>query len=120
MKSVPVTTSPQIPLGIMKELAFCLISKGPKQAFGNIPIDDCQAIEFIKCMRDAGVSIDSLIAYMDLLHQGDGTQQERKAILLKEKEKLQAHMNILKETIAKLDWKIAHYDILGKCHNKEK
>jgi DNA-binding transcriptional MerR regulator len=82
--------------------------------------DDCKAIEFIKCMRDAGVSIDSLIAYMDLLHQGDGTQQERKAILLKEKEKLQAHMNILKETIAKLDWKIAHYDILGKCHNKEK
>jgi DNA-binding transcriptional MerR regulator len=61
--------------------------------------NDCQAIEFIKCMRDAGVSIDSLIAYMDLLHQGDGTQEERKAILLKEKEKLQAHMNILKETI---------------------
>jgi DNA-binding transcriptional MerR regulator len=82
--------------------------------------NDCQAIEFIKCMRDAGVSIDSLIKYMDLLHQGDSTQEERKAILLKEKEKLQAHMNILKETITKLDWKIAHYDTLGKCHKAEK
>jgi DNA-binding transcriptional MerR regulator len=82
--------------------------------------NDCKAIEFIKCMRDAGVSIDSLIAYMDLLHQGDGTQQERKEILLKEREKLQAHMKVLKETIEKLDWKIAHYDMLGKCHKEEK
>ena len=42
--------------------------------------DSCRAIEFVKCMRGAGVSIETLIEYMALLEQGDHTAAARKAL----------------------------------------
>ena len=33
---------------------------------------DCQRIEFVKCMRSAGMPIEALIEYMDLFEQDGG------------------------------------------------
>ena len=42
--------------------------------------DDCRWVEFIKCMRSAGLPIEILIEYIDLFHQGDKTINARKEI----------------------------------------
>ena len=35
---------------------------------------DIEALEFIKCFRSAGVSVDSLVDYMSLYQKGDETE----------------------------------------------
>ena len=42
----------------------------------------CSWIEFIKCMRAAGLQIEALIEYVALFQQGDSTIGTRKALLL--------------------------------------
>ena len=42
---------------------------------------DCERIEFIKCMREAGLSIEVLTKYMHLFLEGDSTLKEREELL---------------------------------------
>ena len=42
---------------------------------------DIKRVEFVKCMRSAGLSIETLIEYMSLLQQGDQTIETRKELL---------------------------------------
>ena len=51
--------------------------------------EDCRWIEFIKCMRGAGLSIEVLIKYVSLFQQGDATIDQRKE-LLQQRDLLQA------------------------------
>lgn len=73
---------------------------------------DLARIEFIKCLRGAGVSIEALTAYMRLLDEGDGTLAERKAILEQQRGLIQHHIDEMQAGLARLDYKIAHYEDL--------
>ncbi len=74
-------------------------------------------IEFIKCMRGAGLSIESLIEYVKLFGEGEQTAQARKDILFEEREKLIERITSMQETLERLNKKIESYE---KCLNKEK
>ena len=39
----------------------------------NYSEDDCHWVEYIKCMRSAGVSVETLLEYVTLFHQGTST-----------------------------------------------
>lgn len=71
--------------------------------------EDCSAIEFIKCMRGAGVSIESLLEYVTLFREGDKTRAARKALLMEERQKLQEKMELMEATMDRLNWKIENY-----------
>ncbi|WP_066684514.1 MerR family transcriptional regulator [Christensenella intestinihominis] len=71
---------------------------------------DCGWVEFIKCMRGAGIQVEALIEYVALFQQGDDTQAARKQILLEQREQLAARMEEMQQTLKRLDKKIAHYD----------
>ena len=60
---------------------------------------DCNWVEFIKCMRSAGLSIESLVEYVQLFQEGPKTASKRKAILSEERDKLRERMAILQETL---------------------
>ena len=49
---------------------------------------DCNWVEFIKCMRGAGLSIEVLARYIELFNMGDKTREKRKNILIQERAKL--------------------------------
>jgi len=55
--------------------------------------EDCNWIEFIKYMRDAGLSINTLIEYLKLYQEGDSTIKERKELLTEERDKLAEKIN---------------------------
>lgn len=74
-------------------------------------------VEFIKCMRNAGLSIESLIEYVKLFEEGEHTAGARKDILFEEREKLRERIAQMKETLKRLDKKIEGYE---RCLNKEK
>lgn len=72
--------------------------------------EDCNWVEFIKCMRSAGISIEALIEYVTLYQQGSSTIAARKAILIDERKKLTDRINEMQTTLNRLNWKIDGYE----------
>ena len=70
---------------------------------------DCTWVQFAKCMRGAGLSVESLIEYVTLFGEGDQTRAARKEILIEERAKLMERMAQMQETLDKLNWKIDNY-----------
>ena len=71
---------------------------------------DLRRVEFIKCMRSAGLSIEVLIEYVGLVQQGDHTIETRKEILKEQRELLAARMKEIQKTLDILDHKIEVYE----------
>ena len=71
---------------------------------------DLRRVEFIKCMRSAGLPIEALIEYVGLVQQGDATIEARKEILKEQRELLAARMDEMQKTLDILDHKIEVYE----------
>jgi DNA-binding transcriptional MerR regulator len=71
---------------------------------------DVKRVEFIKCMRSAGLPIETLIEYVGLVQQGDTTIEARKDILKEQRELLMIRMKEMQETLDLLDYKIEVYE----------
>lgn len=81
--------------------------------------EDCKWVEFIKCMRNAGLSIDVLIEYVALVEQGDETIETRKELLIEQRNHLIKRIEDMKKTLERLDYKIARYEQLLVEKEKE-
>ena len=95
-----------------------LIPPVPRNSSGIRNFDErsCGWIEFIKCMRNAGLSIEVLTKYVELFNEGKSTLKERKELLIGQREKLIEKQEDIKKTLERLDYKIELYDdiISGK------
>ena len=69
--------------------------------------EDCRWVEFIKCMRSAGLPIEVLIEYVALFRLGDATVEARKELLIEQRNQLLTRMEDMKKTLERLDYKIA-------------
>ena len=76
----------------------------------------CSWIEFIKCMRAAGLQIEALIEYVALFQQGDSTIGARKALLIEQRDQLEERVAAMQQTLERLNHKIENY---GICLAKE-
>ena len=67
-----------------------LIPPVPRTKSGLRDYDEssCGWIEFIKCMRGAGLQIEALIEYVALYQQGDSTIEARKNLLIEQRKDL--------------------------------
>lgn len=72
--------------------------------------EDCRWVEFIKCMRNAGLPIEVLIDYVTLFQQGDETIEARKEILTQQRKQLIEKMEDMRKTVERLDYKIERYE----------
>ncbi|MCI8411189.1 MAG: MerR family transcriptional regulator [Clostridia bacterium] len=95
-----------------------LISNVPRNEnrIRNYDEKSCKRIEFIKCMRDAGVEIEILIEYINLFEQGKSTVKKRKQLLEEQREKLLEKQKNINNTINKLNYKLELYEeiVAGK------
>ena len=71
---------------------------------------DLSRVEFIKCMRTAGLPIEVLIEYVGLIRQGDQTIAARKEILKEQRDMLVTRMQGMQKTLDLLDYKIRVYE----------
>jgi|SRR6266498_2155890 DNA-binding transcriptional MerR regulator len=71
---------------------------------------DLRRVDFIKCMRSAGLPVEVLIEYVGLVQQGDKTIETRKEILIEQRELLAARINEMQKTLDILDHKIEVYE----------
>ena len=80
---------------------------------------DCGWVEFIKCMRGAGLSIETLTEYVALYRKGNRTLQKRKNLLIAERDRLQERVNEMQKTLNRLNYKISVYeDKIVSCEKK--
>jgi DNA-binding transcriptional MerR regulator len=79
---------------------------------------DVKRVEFVKCMRKAGLPIEVLTDYFQLVHQGDRTVEARKEILKEQRARLMAKMEEMQQTLDLLNYKISMYEetLLKKEH----
>ena len=72
--------------------------------------EDVRRVDFVKCMRSAGLPIEVLIDYMALVQKGDSTVATRKEILLEQREQLTARIEEMQKTLGILSHKIQVYE----------
>lgn len=72
--------------------------------------EDCRWVEFIKCMRSAGLPIEALIEYVGLFQQGDATSEARKELLTEQRKQLILKMEDMQKTLERLNYKIEVYE----------
>ncbi|MGN6715252.1 DNA-binding transcriptional regulator, MerR family [Anaerocolumna jejuensis DSM 15929] len=72
--------------------------------------EDCGWIEFVKCMRNAGLPIEVLIEYVSLYQKGDSSLEARRELLVEQRTLLMAKMEEMKVTLERLNGKIDRYD----------
>lgn len=91
-------------IGLMDEVA--------KDTSGrrNYQEHDLRRVNFLKCMRTAGLSIESLKQYVDLYHQGEYTIPQRKQLLIDQQTVLENKVAQMQETLEYLKNKIENYE----------
>ncbi len=93
-----------------------LIPRVPRNKSGirDFNENSCRWIEFIKCMRNAGLSIEVLSKYVKLMSEGPETAKERKQLLEDQREILLKRQKDINETIDRINHKIEIYDDIVK------
>lgn len=81
-----------------------------KSGIRNFTEEDCRWVEFIKCMRGAGLPIEALIEYVALFQQGEETAVARKEILIEQRNQLIGRMEEMRKTLERLNHKIDRYE----------
>ena len=71
---------------------------------------DCGWVEFIKCMREAGLPIEVLTQYIALYAKGNRTLQQRKNLLVTERDRLKERIAQMQQTLKRLNYKISVYE----------
>ena len=98
-----------------------LIPHVPRNS-GGIRVYDEESrrwVEFVKCMRSAGIAIETLIEYVGLCRQGEHTAEARKDLLIEERRQLAERIAEMQETLARLDGKIEGYENCLAAKEKE-
>ena len=72
--------------------------------------EDCNWVQFIKCMRSAGLSIEVLAEYVTMFLQGNSTIKARKELLIEQRRHLADRIEEMQETLKRLDRKIDGYE----------
>ncbi|SMC45537.1 MerR family transcriptional regulator [Sporomusa malonica] len=67
---------------------------------------DCNWVEYIKAMRDAGVPIEVLIEYVSLYQKGDDTIEARIQLITDQRQLLQKRVEDMQKTLERLDNKL--------------
>ena len=72
--------------------------------------EDCNWVNFIKCMRGAGLPVETLIEYVGLFGQGDETIPARTELLMEQRRQLAARIGEMQAVLDRLDKKIEGYE----------
>ena len=73
--------------------------------------EDLRWVELALCMRNAGLTIETLVEYQRLYQEGDSTIEARLDLLNEQMEMLKNQKKQIEETMDRLSYKISRYKI---------
>ena len=71
---------------------------------------DLNWLIMIDCLKSSGLQLKDIRHYIELLKEGDKSLKERAMIFHNQKIKCQQEIDLLKQTMKKIDFKIKYYD----------
>lgn len=77
----------------------------------NYQESDLGWVELAKCMRGAGLSVEVLLEYVQLCHQGDSTIPDRLSLLKEQKDHLLQQKEQIEAALNRLNYKISRYEV---------
>lgn len=88
-----------------------LIPPVPRSTSGvrNYTEDSLRWVQFARCMKKAGISLEDIIEYIHLAKVGDATKEERRQIIVQAKKNAEQKIAELKEVLKFADYKLEHY-----------
>jgi len=78
--------------------------------------DDIDWINLICCLKNSGMSIQTIKELMQLCLDGEATGEERKALLMEHRKHILEQMDVLRDSLSIVDYKISHYQEIGIFH----
>lgn len=91
-------------------------TKGGIRDYGET---ECGWVEFVRCMRGAGLPIEVLIEYVTLYQMGDDTINARKDLLIEQRAQLAERIAEQQQILTRLDYKIEAYETIIVEREKE-
>jgi DNA-binding transcriptional MerR regulator len=79
---------------------------------------DLEWLQLIYCMRATGMSIAYIKNYVDLCRLGEDTVSERRQIILKQKEIIEAHLKEYRNFLKMVNKKLSAYDCRAGAQQK--
>ena len=83
----------------------------------NYTDEDVKWVELAICMRSAGLPVEVMIEYLKLFQQGDETIPARLDLLTEQREVLLEQKKQIEQTLDRLNYKIARYEITVQTGN---
>lgn len=83
----------------------------------NYTDEDVKWVELAICMRSAGLPVEVMIEYLKLFQQGDETIPARLDLLTEQREVLLEQKKQIEQTLDRLNYKIARYEIAVQTGN---
>lgn len=83
----------------------------------NYTDEDEKWVEMALCMRGAGLPVEVMIEYLKLFQQGDETIPARLDLLTEQREVLLEQKKQIEQTLDRLNYKIARYEIAVQTGN---
>lgn len=81
-----------------------------KNGFRDYRKSDLYWVHYVQALRRSGVSIESIQRYVELVKQGSTTRDERKKILLDQREKLLEKRALIDDALEHMNHKLSVYD----------
>jgi DNA-binding transcriptional MerR regulator len=102
---------PQNTLRYYERIGLLPRVKRNKSGIRDYTEEDCGWVEFIKCLRNAGIPIEVLLEYVELFLQGDeDTVEARKELLIEHRVEVVKRIENLKKSLERIDYKIAVFE----------
>ena len=76
-------------------------------------------LEFVRCFRKAGMSVEALIEYISLLEEGEGTERERLRLLTEQRDEMDDRIYELNQARERLNYKIENYKNIIQKHEQK-
>ena len=76
----------------------------------HVPRNRSGIRDYDEASCNAGMSIESLVEYMELIEQGDETRAARKELLARQSIAIRERIADLERALERLEYKIDHYD----------
>lgn len=79
---------------------------------------DLDWLDFVICLRATGMPLSTIRKYRELMEEGDSTAEERRILLVEQKETLLKEISTLQASLKRINFKIDFYDQI--CSGTEK
>lgn len=81
--------------------------------------EDFQWLSIIECLKKTGMPIKEIKRFIDLGMEGDASITQRKELIARQREAVQAQIEQIQKNLAMLDYKLWYYETAeaaGTCH----